>query len=221
MPSACDGRAACSRRRSECGARPLARGALAEFRFHGEAGDELDRLAELRQLALEYRLEADVASGNHATAIPELRLLVHESPLRESLRGSLMLALYRAGRQAEALAVYTDTRSVLVAELGIEPSESLQHLQAAILAQDPSLRRAGPTTWPAYRRYRNRVPNRARLNSAAPRHCDEFCLATLISPARARRRTPDGPALTPATLVPPADHRCRRRRLSAPQPSWG
>jgi DNA-binding SARP family transcriptional activator len=97
------------------------------------------RLEELRVLALERRIEADLALGRHADVVAELEALVAEHPLRERTRGLLMTALYRSGRQAEALAAYSDARSVLVGELGIEPSASLTELQLAILRQDASL----------------------------------------------------------------------------------
>ncbi len=195
--------------------------ALAEFRFHGRAADELDRLADLRQLALEYHLEAEIAAGNHATATPELRMLVHEHPLRESLRGSLMLALYRAGRQAEALAVYADTRRVLVGELGVEPSESLQHLQAAILAHDPSLRWAGPPTVAGASSFRPGSRAGRAWTACVRAICDEFRFADVdLAGQRRRRLTPGrpsphgrdvGPAgRSPLSPVPP----------SAPPPSW-
>ena len=92
-------------------------------------------------IALEQRLEADLALGRHAEAVPELEALVREYPLRESLRGLLMRALYRSGRQADALAVMQDTRATLRDELGLDPSQALQQLEKAILIQDPSLDR--------------------------------------------------------------------------------
>ena len=85
--------------------------ALAEFRYEDFARDEIARLEGLRLVALETRLEADLALGRHAEAMPEIEALVREHPLRESLRRLLMLALYRAGRQADALAAYQDART--------------------------------------------------------------------------------------------------------------
>ena len=113
--------------------------ALAEFRYDDFARDEIARLDGLRLVALETRLEADLALGRHAEAIPEIEALVREYPLRETLRRLLMLALYRAGRQADALAAYQDARTALVEELGIEPSESIRQLEAAILRHDSAL----------------------------------------------------------------------------------
>jgi peptide/nickel transport system substrate-binding protein len=112
---------------------------LAEFRLSEGAAAEVERLQELKRVALESGLAADVACGAAATAIPELQALVSQHPLRESLRASLMLALYRTGRQADALAVYADTRVTLVDQLGVDPSQDLQRLQARILAHDPKL----------------------------------------------------------------------------------
>jgi DNA-binding SARP family transcriptional activator len=103
-------------------------------------------LEERRLAALEDRIDADLALGRHAELVAELETLVAEHPLRERLRGQLMLALYRSGRQADALEEYRRTREALVDELGIEPSEELQELQRAILRHDPELeaRRARP-----------------------------------------------------------------------------
>jgi DNA-binding SARP family transcriptional activator len=98
-----------------------------------------DRLDELRDAALERRLEADLACGRDAEAAIELAALVAQHPLRERLRALQMRALYRSGRQAEALAAYRDARATLVDELGIEPGRELQELERAILAQDPAL----------------------------------------------------------------------------------
>src|SRR6266545_3670528 len=92
--------------------------------IHEDAvSSEAARLNELRLAALEDRLDADLALGRAGELIPELELLVSEQPFRERLRAQLMLALYRAGRQAEALAAYRQARQTLVDELGIEPSE--------------------------------------------------------------------------------------------------
>jgi DNA-binding SARP family transcriptional activator len=112
---------------------------LADFTYHGFAQTEIARLDELRLAALEARIEADLADGRHAALIPELEALVRDHPTRERLRGQLMLALYRSGRQREALDSYQDARRTLAEELGLEPSRNLQALQRAILAQDPAL----------------------------------------------------------------------------------
>jgi class 3 adenylate cyclase/tetratricopeptide (TPR) repeat protein len=112
---------------------------LADFVYESFAQTAIARLEELRLLALELRLDADLALGRHGELVGELRTLVAEHPLRERLRGQLMLALYRQGRQADALDVYRETRRALVEELGLEPSGALQELEAAILRHDPSL----------------------------------------------------------------------------------
>ena len=100
---------------------------------------ERDRLAELHLDALEERIDSDLASGDHANAIIELRRLVSEHPLRERLTALLMRALYRSGRQAEALEAYTKARRYLSEELGIDPGEPLRRLHQQILTADPEL----------------------------------------------------------------------------------
>jgi DNA-binding SARP family transcriptional activator len=117
-------------------------GGLGEAPF---AAVEAARLEELRLAALEDRFDAVLALGRHAQAVPELEPFIAEQPLRERPREQLMLALYRSGRQSDALSVYRDARSLLVDELGIEPGQALRDLNAAILRQDPSLDLAGET----------------------------------------------------------------------------
>ena len=113
--------------------------ALADFSYEPFAQPAIARLEELRLVALEERVESDLALGRDSDLVGEVEALVAEYPLREGLRGQLMLALYRSGRQAEALEAYQQARSVLVEELGIDPSPSLQELEKAILRQDPLL----------------------------------------------------------------------------------
>ena len=118
----------------------LWRGAhLDEFAFEAFAQADIARLEELRLAALEDRIDADLESGCDAELAGELEGLVEAHPLRERLRSQLMLALYRSGRQAEALAAYQGARKVLVEELGIDPSPALQQLHAAILRQESGL----------------------------------------------------------------------------------
>jgi len=117
---------------------------LAEFAFERFAENEIGRLEDLRLAAVEDRIDADLELDRHTELVGELEGLVSESPYRERLRGQLMLALYRSGRQAEALRVYQDTRRVLVDELGIEPSRSLQQLHASILRQEAGLEPVAP-----------------------------------------------------------------------------
>ncbi|HEY2577508.1 MAG TPA: BTAD domain-containing putative transcriptional regulator [Streptosporangiaceae bacterium] len=100
---------------------------------------EVPRLAELRLQALETRVSADLRLGRHAEVITELRQLTSAYPLREQLHADLMLALYRADRQAEALAAYQHARKVLVDEIGSEPGTRLQEVHRRILAADPAL----------------------------------------------------------------------------------
>ncbi|HZD02005.1 MAG TPA: BTAD domain-containing putative transcriptional regulator [Actinomycetes bacterium] len=117
---------------------------LADVVAAGGAWPELVGIDEERVAALEVRLEADLALGLHLELIGELEGLIRQHPLREQLHGQLMLALYRSGRQADALAAYRAARRVLVDELGIEPGLRLQRLEQAILAQDPALELLGP-----------------------------------------------------------------------------
>jgi class 3 adenylate cyclase/DNA-binding SARP family transcriptional activator len=123
---------------------------LAEFEYQRFAQVEIARLEELRIACLERRIEEDLEHGRHAALVGELEQLVHEHPLRERLRGQLMLALYRSGRQAEALEAYQEGRRLLAGELGLEPGEALKELQHAILAHDPTLglRAEAPTVEP-------------------------------------------------------------------------
>jgi DNA-binding SARP family transcriptional activator len=107
---------------------------------------EAARLEEQRVAAIEQRIDADLATGRSSELVAELESLVAEHPLREPFRAQLMLALYRAGRQAEALDSYRATRTTLLDELGIEPSPRLQQLEQAILRQDDSLAVAAERT---------------------------------------------------------------------------
>ena len=124
--------------------------ALAEFALDGFARDEGARLEEARIQAVEMKLEADLALGRHAELVGELTALVAGNPLRERLRGQLMLALYRSGRQGEALRVYQEGRKALADELGVDPGPELQDLHQRILLQAASLA-AAPQAAPAPR----------------------------------------------------------------------
>jgi WD40 repeat protein/DNA-binding SARP family transcriptional activator len=114
-------------------------GAFEEFLDTDFGAAESDRLAELRLAAVEDRVEAELQLGRHRELVAELEGLVRDQPLRERLWAQLLLALYRSGRQADALLAYQRARSILVEELGIDPGGELRRLHAAILAQDPGL----------------------------------------------------------------------------------
>ena len=148
-----EGRAALAAGSPEAGA-TLLREALGRWRGDPLEGAEVEslaladveRLAEERLAALADRVEAELQLGRHDAVVGELEALAAANPLHERLTGQLMLSLYRAGRQADALEVYRRTRELLVEELGIEPGPTLHALERAILVQDPSLeapRRAG------------------------------------------------------------------------------
>lgn len=113
--------------------------ALADLVDQQFAQSEIRRLDELRLAALEDRIDADLALGRHDALVAELETLVAENPYRERLQGQLLLALYRSGRQAEALEAYQRARRTLLGELGIAPGPRLQELERAILRQDPAL----------------------------------------------------------------------------------
>ncbi|MEU9557215.1 AfsR/SARP family transcriptional regulator [Streptomyces fumanus] len=171
---------------ASCAAR-LLREALDEWRGVALAGlpgpladTERSRLAEERLTALEKRLNLDLRLGRHGEVIGELMSLTGEHPLREELCRLLMLALYRSGRQAEALAAYRQTRATLVTELGVEPGPALRDVHARILASDPSLfpalssggpptRREGPpTTAPAGRNPLSGTPSAREASAGSP-----------------------------------------------------
>jgi YVTN family beta-propeller protein len=129
---------------------------LDDFAYEPFAQTEIARLEELRLRALEERIEADLALGRHADLVGELERLVADHPLRERPRGQLMLALYRSGRQAEALQAYQDGRRLLAEELGLEPGTALQQLEQQILTRDPALE--APPVVPPPRKERGREP---------------------------------------------------------------
>ena len=145
--------------------------ALAEFTFDAWRS-AANRLEELRLAALEQRIDADLELDRHGDVIGELDALVREHPLRETFRRQQMLALYRSGRQAEALEAYQDARARFVDELGIEPGPELKQLQAEILRHEAGI--AAPGVPRAARR-------RGRRRQGAPRRPSR-------PGARARRR---------------------------------
>jgi DNA-binding SARP family transcriptional activator/tetratricopeptide (TPR) repeat protein len=139
---------------------------LAEFAHERFAEIEVARIEELRLEALEERIEVDLALGRHTAVVGEVEALVAEEPLRERPRAQLMVALYRCGRQAEALATYREGRRVLVEELGIEPGRRLQQLEQAVLRHDPALE---PTRSSA----ETSTPDQSEPNVATPRALPE------------------------------------------------
>lgn len=134
------------------------------------AQNESARLEEPRVAAIELRIEAQLALGRHDGLVAELETLVAAHPYRERLRAQLMVALYRAGRQADALAAFQEARRVLVEELGIDPSRDLQDLERAILRQDPAL-----TVEPADVRARRRLPAPATALIGRRQELAEVC----------------------------------------------
>ena len=123
--------------------------ALADVADEPFAAAEIRRLEELRLTALAQAIDAELADGRHRELVAELEGLVAEHPLSEGLHGQLMLALYRSGRQAEALEAYRCARSTLVEQIGVEPGPQLRRLHAAILRQDAWLDLGGPGELPA------------------------------------------------------------------------
>src|SRR4051794_8203820 len=112
---------------------------LADLEFEPFARLEVERLEDLRLTVVEERIDAELALGRHHQLIPQLEALAGEDPLRERLRAQLMLALYRSGRQGDALETYRSARAALVEQVGVEPGPELRARQAAILRQDPAL----------------------------------------------------------------------------------
>ena len=155
---------------------------LADFAYESFAQPEIARLEELRLSAIERRIEAELALGRDAELVGELETLTRQHPYRERLHAQLMLALYRSGRQAEALETYQQARRMLVDELGIEPSEELGELERAILNHDASL--AAPAI---------------ALPEVAPK--GEEAAASAPLPARARRQPVVVAGLLLAALV--------------------
>ena len=159
---------------------------LADFSYESFAQAPIARLDDLRCTALELRNEAELALDRHAHIIGELEVLVAANPFREKLNGQLMLALYREGRQAEALDVYQRIRRKLRTELGLEPGSALQQLQRAILRQESSLDAESPAPEQSILvalRDEERLDDLLVLaRSLARRPSRELILARLIAP---------------------------------------
>src|SRR5262249_11098832 len=113
--------------------------ALADFAYEDFAQREVERLEGLRESCIERRIDLELALGHHDDLVPELEALVREHPLHERFRRHLMVALYRSGRQVEALDAYREAHTALRDELGLDPGNELQGLQRSILAHDRSL----------------------------------------------------------------------------------
>jgi predicted ATPase/DNA-binding SARP family transcriptional activator len=129
--------------------------ALGALASEGFAVAEAQRLEELRWATIEDRIDSDLECGHHTRLVAELQLLIAEQPLRDRLRGQVIVALYRSGRQAEALDAFQDYRRLLTEELGIEPSPELNRLEHAVLVQDSSLAPPPQTTGAALGRRHN------------------------------------------------------------------
>ena len=163
---------------------------LADFQYDAFAQGEIARLGELRAAVLEERIAVEMLLGREAQVLGELEPLVRDYPYRERLRGQLMLALYRTGRQAEALAAYRAARSALVDELGIEPSVELRQLHEAMLGQDRALLQPDPgqPAAPAGATTDGRAPGHVHLPvQATPLIGRERELAELMTLADSRR----------------------------------
>ena len=192
--------------------------ALADFAYEEFAQPVIGRLSEARAAVEEDRVDTALALGRHAALIGDIESLVAEYPLREKLRGQLMLALYRSGRQAESLRAFQDARQTLTDELGLEPSPELRRLEAAILAQDPVLELAGGTgPKPAAARRRGKLPvsltpliGRAAELAALDELLRDRRLVTLIGPGGvgktrlALEAAGRGSSSSPRSVTPPA-----------------
>jgi DNA-binding SARP family transcriptional activator/tetratricopeptide (TPR) repeat protein len=164
--------------------------ALADLAFEPFAAQEGPRLEELRTTALEDLVDAELATGAGPALVTELEELIAEHPFRERLRGQLMLALYRGGRQAEALDAYQETRRALVDELGIEPGTALRELEGAILRQDPSLLVDAPVAEPEPRpEERRKTVTILLADITSPGTADPELLHDSSTRALARMRT--------------------------------
>ena len=167
--------------------------ALVDVPLEGFARHEAEGLDERRLTTLIDRIDADLAVGRHAELVPELETLVAQHPLREQLRELLMLALYRSGRQADALQAYQDARHILTDDLGIEPGATLRALEAAILRQDEALALSEPAPAPVPAA----VPPPPPAHGPAPPEHDELrpvtvLFADIVGSARlAERLSPD------------------------------
>ena len=162
------------------------------------ARPERARLEEERMAALELRIAADLDLARHEALVPELEGLVREHPLREWLRGQLMVALYRSGRQADALEVYRSGRRLLDEELGLQPGEELRRLERAILEQDASLAAPAASGVTLEAEARGRLSRRARAMAATGVVALAAAVAAVVV---AVTRSPGPPDTIPANSV--------------------
>jgi predicted ATPase/DNA-binding SARP family transcriptional activator len=164
------------------GAERLWRGeALADFTYDEFAQPHIARLHELRLSATEDRVDVELALARHQGLTGDLEVLVAEHPTRERLRGQLMLALYRSGRQSDALRVFQDGRTVLAEELGLDPGPELRALETAILHHDPALGAPSPPSAPPPERPRRRTNARSRLTRLVGRERELGEIAELLA----------------------------------------
>jgi len=154
--------------------------ALADFVYDDFARPHIARLNEVRLSLIEERLDVELALGRHAQMVSDLEGLVNDNPVRERLRGQLMLALYRTGRQVDALRVFQNGRSVLADELGLDPGPELRQLEAAILNHDPSLRAPVAPTGSAGGETRSRNNLKAALTPLIGRELEVAELRSML-----------------------------------------
>jgi DNA-binding SARP family transcriptional activator len=184
---------------------------LADFAYDAFAQAPILRLEELRLTALEDRVEADLALGRHAELVGELEALVAEHPLRERLRRQLILALYRSGRQPEALAAYREARQALIEELGIEPTQGLQDLERAVLRQDPAL---APRSAAARDRKMQATAAQAPARAVLVVAQDEQGLDALLALAEPLARRPPRELILALLVAPDGDLASATARLT-------
>jgi DNA-binding SARP family transcriptional activator/streptogramin lyase len=181
--------------------------AFADFRYEPFAQAEIARFEELRLAAQIELAEAELALGRHEQLVAQLQTLVARHPLQERLRGQLMLALYRSGRQSEALECYREGRNTLVGELGIEPGPELKELEQAILRQDARLPagRADGIGIAKPKPHRRRLPRRLTLAVAAALVAGGIVVAAVVVARDAPNE--DRPSVAPRSVaaVDPAD----------------
>jgi DNA-binding SARP family transcriptional activator/DNA-binding beta-propeller fold protein YncE len=171
--------------------------ALADLAYEDFAQPEIARLENLRLAALEARIDAELALARHADLVGELEALVREHPLRERFHEQLMLALYRAGRQVEALEAYRAARRTLVAEAGVEPGPALRELERRVLAHDPAL--AAPEAAPDRHPVRRARPTRRRRGTVAIALL--AAVAAVVAGLAMARRKDDAVEVRPMTVA--------------------